>query len=324
MIKRTLEISSEPTHLSVRDGQLLIIRKDLKDPSTAQEVRVKSIAGTVPLEDIGLVMVDQRDTTFSHSALSGLAENGAAVCVCGPNHLPAGLLLPFADRHETVWRIKDQIAISRPTKKRLWRQIVRAKILGQSKNLPENSAAAIKLMALRDSVRSGDPSNVEAQAAKLYWGQWLGVGNTFRRFANPERMGQSPNNLLDYGYAVMRAAVARAIVSAGLLPAIGIHHDSRSNSFCLADDLVEPLRPIVDHRVRDLFQSGVTTLSREAKQSLLSLLHVEVGVTQLGEPRQSHCGPLLVVLHRYLASFVECIPSIREGQKLAIPTIKKF
>ena len=137
-------------------------------------------------------------------------------------------------------------------------------------------------------------------------------------------LGQSPNNLLDYGYAIMRAAVARAIVSAGLLPAIGIHHDSRSNSFCLADDLVEPLRPIVDHRVRDLFQSGVTTLSREAKQSLLSLLHAEVGVTQLGEPRQSHCGPLLVVLHRYLASFVECIPSIRDGQKLAIPTIKKF
>jgi CRISPR-associated protein Cas1 len=120
---------------------------------------------------------------------------------------------------------------------------------------------------------------------------------------------------------VLRAAVARAIVSAGLLPALGIHHDSRSNSFCLADDLVEPLRPIVDRRVRELFLSGVDTLSRQSKEALLSLLTVRVGVPSSTDPRRRQTGPLMVSLHRYVASFVECIPVMQPRQKLAIPTV---
>lgn len=321
MIKRTVEISSEPVHLAVRNSQLLVVRRDPAAVASSRSVSVASIAGSVPLEDLGFVMVDQRDTSFSLAALSGMAENGAAVCVCGPNHLPTGLLLPLADRHETVWRIKDQIAIRKPTKKRLWRQIVRAKILAQSRNLPESSAASRKLRALREAVRSGDPSNIEAEAARIYWEHWLGDDVPFRRISEPTRAGLPPNNFLDYGYAVLRAAVARAIVSAGLLPALGIHHDSRSNSFCLADDLVEPLRPIVDRQARDLFLSGVETLSRESKESLLSLLSVRVGMPSSSDPRRGQTGPLMVSLHRYVASFIECIPSMQPRQRLAIPTV---
>ncbi len=321
MIKRTVEISAEPSHLTVRDAQLLIVRRNPAAVAASRTVTAASIAGSVPLEDLGFVMVDQRDTSFSLAALSGMAENGAAVCVCGPNHLPIGLLLPLADRHETVWRIKDQIAIRKPTKKRLWRQIIRAKILAQSRNLPESSLASQKLNALRQSVRSGDPSNIEAEAARIYWEHWLGEGAPFRRISDHSRTGLPPNNLLDYGYAVLRAAVARAIVSAGLLPALGIHHDSRSNSFCLADDLVEPLRPIVDRQVRDLFLSGVDTLSRQSKEALLSLLAVCVETPSATDPRRPQTGPLMVSLHRYVASFVECIPVMQPRQRLAIPTV---
>jgi len=318
MIKRVVEISSQALHVSTSLGQLLLSDRD-RPAASALVVNGHSPTRTVPLEDIGLLMIDHSATTITAAALSSLADNGVAVCLCGSDHLPVGLLLPLANRHETVWRINDQMATTRPTRKNLWRQIVRAKIQGQKANLLVGSPAYSKLSELRDSVRSGDPGNVESQAARVYWANWLGTGQSFMRAGGEGDRGAAPNSLLDYGYAVIRAALARAIVSAGLVPAIGVHHSHRSNSFCLADDLIEPLRPMIDRRVRSLYLDGVTTVSREAKESLLSMLTFRVAIPSDDSTAKLRTGPLGVALHRYVASFVECLPDFAHRRRLAIP-----
>lgn len=285
MIKRTLEISREPAHLTVKLDQLLIQRHEA-DPRTA---------ASVPCEDIGLVMVDHPQTTYSHSALTRLMEFGAAVVLCGRNHLPAGMLLPFSSHSEVVWRIDEQVNTAKPLRKQLWRQIVQTKVRAQAYNLPAESPTRAKLLALAREVKSGDPFNIEAQAAKIYWSVWLGPDKPFRRDPDGDRL----NPLLNYGYAILRAAVARALVSAGLHPSLGIHHCSRANAFCLADDLVEPIRPLADARVRELSEWGKTELDQSVKAQLLQLLVAEV---RTGE----QTGPLMVGLHRMVSSLVQC------------------
>lgn len=306
MIKRTIEISQRAAYLAVRNGQLLIHPRDGDRDA---------LLGQTPCEDVGVLLVDHPAVTYSHAALAALLEHDAAVVLCGRDHLPAGLLLPIGEHSQVVWRIRLQLAAKRPLRKRLWRQIVRAKVRAQALNLPSGSDTRSKLLALARNIRSGDPENIEAQAARAYWNAWrsaLGgtdfqpANSSFRR--DPD--GPPPNNLLNYGYAVLRAAVARAIVAAGLLPAIGIHHRHRANAFCLADDLVEPLRPMVDVRVADLVRGGETELSPDAKRGLLELLTVEV---RAGD----QTGPLMVALHRYAASFVKCLEGLSE--RLEIP-----
>lgn len=292
MIKRTVEISSEPAHLTVRQNQLKIER----DGQTI---------GSIPCEDIGVVLVDNAGVTYSHAALAALVDSDAAVVICGRNHLPAGILLPLADHSQVVWRIQDQVAVPKPLRKRLWRQLVRAKIRAQARNLPTASPARRRLATLFREVRSGDPENAEAQAARAYWPVWAG-DPSFRR--DPD--GPSPNDLLNYGYAVLRAALARALVAAGLLPALGLQHANRSNAFCLADDLIEPLRPLVDARVAQLVTAGTPALHPRTKAALLELLAQPV--RQGGER-----GPLLVALHRYVASLVKCYE--RTANQLEIP-----
>jgi CRISPR-associated protein Cas1 len=292
VIKRTIEISREPAHLAVRLDQLLLKRDG-------------DVVGSIPCEDIGLVLVDHPAATYSHAALARLAESGAALVVCGQNHLPTAVLLPLSDHSQVVWRIADQIAASRPLQKQLWKQLVQAKIRGQAENLDPGSPARAKLLDLVGMVRSGDPTNVEARAAKVYWTAWR-PEEAFRRDQN----GRGLNSLLNYGYAVVRAAVARALVAAGLLPAIGLHHSNRSNAFCLADDLMEPLRPLVDDRARDLFVQGYDDLCQESKAELLKLLAKPV---ELG----GEAGPLMVNLHRMAASLVRCFAG--ESKRLEIP-----
>lgn len=299
MIKRTVEISKEPMHLAVRLDQLLLQRHEA-NPETA---------ASIPCEDIGLVIVDHPQTTYSHQALAKLIEFGAAVLFCGRDHLPAGMLLPLSTHTEVVWRIQDQIAASKPTCKRLWQQLVVAKIRAQAANLAADAPARGKLLTLADEVKSGDPANVEAQAAKVYWSVWLGTApeaSTFRR--DPD--GDGLNSMLNYGYAVLRAAVGRALVGSGLHPAIGLHHSNRSNPFCLADDLVEPLRPLVDARVRDLNEWGLKTLEHRSKVHLLELLTAAVRI-------DDQTGPLMVAIHRMAASLAKCL-SGRE-KKIQIP-----
>jgi CRISPR-associated protein Cas1 len=333
VIKRTIEISAEPAFLSVKNDQLLVNRGE-------------AVAGSIPCEDIGMVVVDHPQAGYSHGALSRLAEFGAVVVICGRNHMPQALLLPMADHTEVAWRLREQIEAAKPVQKRIWRQIVRAKILGQAANLSAGGAARRKLARMADEVRSGDPENMESQAARLYWSAWLmdpnadddpqvgaaGEGGVdgeegaiaaarawlaqpaeaelerFRRDTD----GDGLNALLNYGYAIIRASVARAIVSAGLHPALGIQHKNRSNAFCLADDLMEPLRPMVDRRARALWWAGARELDRATKQGLLELVADEVA---FGD----ESGPLMVVLPRYVASFVRCLR--READELETPRL---
>ncbi len=293
MIKRTIEISEEPAYISVHLDQLQIRREGV-------------VVGSIPCEDIGVVVVDQPQSTYSHMALARLAEMDAAIVVCGRNHLPVGIFLPLADHSEVVWRLNDQLTASKPLQKQVWKQLVQAKIRAQAGNLADPSPARSKLLALARNVRSGDPSNIEAQAARVYWVNWIPQESAFRRDAD----GDGLNALLNYGYAIVRAAVARAIVVAGLLPSLGIKHCNRSNAFALADDLIEPLRPMVDERVRSLYRRANIQLNREAKAELLKLLadHVQLG---------AETGPLMVCLHRYVASLVRCLRG--EARELLFP-----
>jgi CRISPR-associated protein Cas1 len=297
VIKRTIEISREPAHLTVQLDQLVLKRDG-------------QVVGSIPCEDIGVILVDHAGTTYSHAALARLVDFDATVVVCGRDHLPAGILLPLSDHSQVVWRIRDQIAVRGPVRKQLWRQIVRAKIRAQAGNLPPGPPRT-RLLRLAREVRSGDPDNHEAQAARVYWGAWLGDDQGPERFRR-DRDGPQPNGMLNYGYAVVRAALARALVAAGLLPALGIHHANRSNAFCLADDLIEPLRPIVDGRVRELHRAGRSDLDQPTKAALLEVLTAEVAFA--GET-----GPLLVSLHRLVAGLVRCYRG--ESKRLEFPVL---
>lgn len=299
MIKRTLEISREPAHLAVRHDQLQLRRGD-------------DVAASFPCEDLGFVVVDHPQVTYTHAALSTLMERDAVVVLCGQNHLPTGLLIPLSDHTQVVWRIQLQVDVSLPVKKRLWQQLVRGKILAQADNLQAGLPAEIRLRQLASEVRSGDTDNREAQAARAYWSAWLmqspeaAETESFQR--DPD--GSGVNAMLNYGYAIVRAALARAIVAAGLHPALGLFHSNRSNAFCLADDLIEPLRPLVDGVVRRLAFAGEQELTQPVKAELLNLLTEEVRTGDFA-------GPLTVALHRYIASLVKCYSG--ETRTLEIP-----
>jgi len=293
MIKRTVEISSGPTYLSIRNGQLVISQEG-------------EVVGTVPCEDIGLVIVDHPAVTYTHGVLTTLMEHGAVLIACGPDHHPVGYVWPVQANTLHTERLRLQVECSRPVGKRIWRQIVQAKIVAQARNVHADRSTYRKLVNLSRDVRSGDPSNVEAQAAKVYWKALFAEG-TFHR--DPD--GPPPNNLLNYGYMAMRAAVARAICAAGLHPSIGFHHRNRYNAFCLADDLVEPLRPFVDARVRALWKQGRLEVDRDSKTALLGVLTETVVIG--GET-----GPLLVALSKMTASLVRVLEG---GEKrLEIPS----
>lgn len=295
MIKRTIEISSRGLALSVQDNQLVI-------RNNGDELQRS------PIEDIGVLLLASNGVTYTHSVITRLLANGAVIVACGDDHLPCGLLLPQDNALQTQ-RLALQLQASKPLHKQLWRQIVVAKITNQAFAL-DHSFPEFKLMlALRDEVRSGDPTNVEAQAAKRYWAAlFKGLGQPFRR----DREGPPPNNLLNYGYMALRATVARAVAGAGLHPSIGIHHHNRCNGFCLADDLMEPLRPLVDIRVRRLWNAGRIILDGETKRELLGTLTATVKV---GDAE----GPMMVALERYIASLVRCYAG--EQDRLEIPKL---
>lgn len=291
MIKRTLDISDGPTFLSVENDQLVLSRN-------RQEI------GRVPCEDVGVLLVDHQATTYTHSVFTRLISFGAVIVLCGPNHLPAGMLLSMEDNELTARRIRAQASAALPLRKRLWKQIVTAKIRGQAHNLAPDDPVRSRLLGYARRVQSADTSNMEGIASRFYWPAML--GERFRR--DPD--GLPPNNLLNYGYAVMRAAVARAIVAAGLHPAFGLHHHNRNNTFALADDLVEVLRPAVDRAVKGIMVEGGGMIDRAAKQRLLPLLTDEV---QMAEQK----GPLMVQLHRVIASLVRCFAG--EQKQLDLP-----
>jgi CRISPR-associated protein Cas1 len=278
---------------------------------------MESIERSIPCEDIGVLLVDNQATNYTHSVFTELLKCGAAVVLCDNNHLPAGMLLPIEANTIQTERYAKQINAKEPLKKKLWQQIVRAKIRHQAKLIKDETQTYKALTALISQVRSGDPSNIEARASKLFWSAYLqdlidssaALGMTFRR----DSEGKPPNNLLNYGYMVMRAAVARAICSAGLLPSIGLHHRNRYNAFCLADDLVEPFRGFVEAKVREIVQAGDwEELTQAIKARLLEVLYEEVEIAD-------YRGPLMVGLHRTAASLVRCFCG--EQKEIELPKI---
>lgn len=294
MIKKTIEVSSEGVFLSSRNKQL-VIKRDGLEPAT------------IPCEDIQLLMLDAPNSIISHGALSQLLENNASLVVCGRNHLPSGILIPFSTHNQVLTRLNLQLDVTKPLKKKLWKTIVQHKIENQAALLMPESPEKNRLNWLAKDVKSGDSENHEAQAASVYWRHWLPPSFDFRRNAEDEGI----NSLLNYGYAVLRASIARACVMAGLLPALGLHHHNRSNAFCLADDLIEPLRPLVDWKVRKLVESSICNIEPKTKKEILSLLQftVKSGLNK---------GPLAVHIHLYVSSFVK---SIQEGEDfLEIPS----
>lgn len=309
MIKRTIEISREPCYLTSRLDQLIV------QPFEAP----KDDATSIPAEDIGVVVVDHAQVTYSHGALQTLLRHGACVVICGRDHQPAGLLLPISSHTQQVERLQTQIAASKPTIKRLWQQVVSAKVKAQSGHLkllvPDNPRSLItarrKLDNLAGQVKSGDTTNIEAQAAKVYWAAWRACGGEAMRGWRRAPDGTDPLNAhLNYGYAILRAAVARALVAAGLQPALGLHHRNRSNAFCLADDLMEPLRPLIEREAIALMREERLELDQPNKARLLSTLTADV---VMGDQH----GPLMVQLHRMTASLVRCLDG--ENKQLAIP-----
>lgn len=291
MSGRTVEISS-PARLSLRQRQLAIAREDGSMPA-------------VPLEDLALLLVDNPQVTYTHALLTALAEAKVATVVCGADHMPVGLLLPYAGHVLAGERLRAQLACPRPLAKRLWQDIIACKLRRQGDLLRRVTGQDAGLHAMAARVRSGDPDNREAQGAQRYWPRLLGSG--FRR----ERDGAAPNPLLNYGYAVLRAATARAVVGSGLLAGVGLFHANRGDAFALASDLMEPFRPFVDGVVWELHAAGLTDgeLDRARKAHLLAVLN-------LGVAMDGQAMPLLLALQRAAASLAESFVAKRNVLRL--------
>ena len=224
----------------------------------------------MPLDDVAAVVVHAHGVTWTTNLMVRLAERGAVLLLCGANHSPVALCLPIAGHHAQNGRMRAQWEAGRPLAKQLWRQVVIAKIRWQAAALDAAGASGEPLLFLARRVRSGDPDNLEAQAARRYWSTLMGAG--FRR----DRDAGGANALLNYGYAVMRATCARAAVAAGLHPSIGIHHANRGNPLALADDLIEPFRPLVDSLTLRLLAAGVVEVTAEAKRAYAGLIALDL------------------------------------------------
>lgn len=257
MTDRVIDLAETPARISVCLDQLVI------DPADGPSV-------SVPLEDLAVLVVSHSQVSYTQAVLCGLVKVGAAFVVCDPRHLPVGMLLPIDAHYVQAERFALQARASLPLRKRLWQQIVRAKVAAQARLLACLYGDDCGLSALAPRVRSGDPDNIEAQASRRYW-RALFADSAFRR----RREGEDQNSHLNYAYAVVRAVVARAICATGLHPSLALHHHNRYDSFCLADDLMEPLRPLADRAVCDLLRTqeqGIPPLDREAKAALLASL----------------------------------------------------
>ena len=310
MIKKTLCFSN-PAYLSLRDAQLVIKLPEVEKTGNLTEEFKKANEVTRALEDIGVVVLDHKQITITQGALEALLENNCAVITCDSNHLPVGLLLPLVGNTTQNERFRDQLDASLPLRKQLWQQTMQYKIRNQSAVLAQCSDAESKCMQIwANDVRSGDPDNLEARAAVYYWKSLFGHIPGFIR----EREGVAPNNLLNYGYAILRAVVARSLVASGLLPTLGIHHHNRYNAYCLADDIMEPYRPYVDRLVYDITeQYGVDVeLSKDIKAELLSIPTLDVVI---GGKR----SPLMVAASQTTASLYKCFSG--ELRKITYPEL---
>lgn len=307
MIKKTLYFGN-PTYLSLRNEQLVIKlpeveKSDLPDSFKQDAVR------TIPIEDIGVIVLDHKQITLTQGVIEKLLENNCALITCGDNRMPVGLMLPLCGNTTQNERFRCQLNISLPLQKQLWQQTVQYKINNQASVLGSTRGTIVKNMRVWvKEVKSGDPDNLEARAAAYYWRNLFPEIPDFTR----DRGGVPPNNLLNYGYAVLRAVVARSLVISGLLPTLGIHHHNRYNAYCLADDIMEPYRPYVDELVVKIVDSGVdcSELTKEIKSQLLTIPVIEVMIN--GER-----SPLMVAVGQTTASLYKCFSG--ELRKIVYP-----
>ncbi len=296
MLKRTLFFAN-PCWLSLKNSQLVVQNKD--EENTA----------TIPIEDIGFVVLENMQIQVSLPALEALVSNNVAVVFCNARMHPQSMLLNLDGNNIQSELFRDQINASLPLKKNLWKQTVEEKIMNQARLLGLLGRVNGDLEALAKDVKSGDSENREGAAARMYWPRLFGKG--FMR----DRFGAYPNPLLNYGYAILRAAVARALSGSGLLPTLGIHHHNKYNAYCLADDIMEPYRPFVDRRVHAVFSKDkdVVILTKEHKSELLQLLADDTYI-------DSNRRPLMLALSQTTASLAKCFTG--EVKSLKYPMLK--
>lgn len=307
MIKKTLYFGT-PIYLSLRNAQL-VLRKP--DADKLEESFKQDAERTIPVEDIGVVVLDNRRITITTGAMEALLANNCAIITCDSTDLPVGLMLPLCGNTTQSERFRTQIDASLPLKKQLWQQTVRQKILNQATVLSKNTGAIVKNMQVwANEVRSGDPDNFEARAAAYYWRNLFPTLPNFVR----GREGDPPNNLLNYGYAILRACVARGLVGSGLLPTLGIHHHNRYNAYCLADDIMEPYHPYVDDLVINIMQQypDYSELTRSIKAALLTIPSLDVTL-------DGQRSPLMIAVGQTTASLAKCFNG--ELRKIAYPEL---
>ncbi len=292
MIKRVLCFEN-PARLSLKLAQMV--------------VELQDVTRTLPIEDIGVVILDHKQITITHALIDALLANNVAIVTSNDKHLPVGLMLPLDGNTLQSERFRAQIDASEPLKKQMWQQTVVAKILGQAHVLGTLNIEHNNMFKWARDVRSGDTENIEARAAAYYW------RNMFEKDAFiRDPFGLPPNNLLNYGYSIVRAMMARALVGTGLLPTLGIHHHSRYDAYCLADDIMEPYRPFVDMKVLEMWQAGGLTsnISSEQKRELLGITTMDVNIS-------GHRSPMMLAIQTTAQSVQKCFSG--EARKIIYP-----
>lgn len=304
MIKRTLYFGN-PAYLSMKDRQLSVMLTESDSDSS------KGQSKTIPIEDIGVIILDHPQITITHALMSVLLDHNIALISCDKYHLPTGLQLNLSCNTIQQERFEEQINASVPLKKQLWQQTIKAKIENQATVLSYEREMDVKCMQYwADQVKSGDSDNHEARAAAFYWQNIFPSEMEFRR----RKDGEAPNHLFNYGYAILRSIIARALTGSGLLPTLGIFHRNRYNSYCLADDIMEPYRPYIDRIVLDLVrEEGVHDgISKAQKIKLLSIPTIDVRIDDLNRP-------LLIAASITTASLQRCFEG--SSRKILYPQL---
>ncbi len=296
MIGRIVEVADDHRHLFVSRGFLVV-----QDTEGARKE-----LGQIPLDDIAAVIANAYGLSYTNNLLVALVERGAPLVICAANHNAVGMLWCIDGNYQQAKRFDAQIDATKPTAKRLWADVVRSKLEQQAACLAAIGGNTLPLVALLRKVRSGDPANIEAQGARQYWG--LLFGETFRR----DRTTGGLNAMLNYGYTVLRAATARAVIAAGLHPTLGIHHSNEGNAMRLVDDLMEPFRPVVDLNVWHLQRNGETEITPESKRVLVRSLYDDM---------QTAAGatPVLVCIQRLATSLAQVYLGERGDLDLPLP-----
>lgn len=296
MIKRTLYFGN-PAYLSTHLEQLVIRLPEVENNPMLPEAFKKEAQARIPIEDIGIVILDHQQAIISQALIAKLLAANVAFITCDNTHHPTGLMLNLSGHTLQAVRFREQINASVPLKKQLWQQTVRAKIRNQAFLLARYGVESANLMKWSREVLSGDPENLEARAAAYYWKNLFPGMPGFRR----EREGIPPNSILNYAYAILRAIVARSLVGSGLLPTLGIHHHNKYNHYCLADDIMEPYRPFADALVADMLRrrEDIREVTAILKRQLLGLASIDV-IFDGGR------SPLMVGVQRTTASLAKC------------------